>query len=84
MLGTHDGIATADLPGSVSAAALSVAVTSTGAFKQVQTHELLTQEQLGQTLQMAQNGCRPTSGPASRHRGPAPPGAVCRDTRSQA
>jgi len=55
MFGTHDGITIADLPGSVSAAALSVAVTSTGAFKQFQTHELLTQEQLGQTLQMAQN-----------------------------
>jgi uncharacterized protein with GYD domain len=55
MFGTHDGIVIADLPGSVSAAALSVAVTGTGAFKQVQTHELITQEQLGQMLQMAQN-----------------------------
>jgi uncharacterized protein with GYD domain len=55
MFGTHDGIVIADLPGSVSAAALSVAVAGTGAFKQVQTHELLTQEQLDQTLQMAKN-----------------------------
>jgi len=55
MFGTHDGIVIADLPDSVSAAALSVAVAGTGAFKQVQTHELITQEQLGQMLQMAQN-----------------------------
>ena len=43
MLGTHYGILIADVPDSVSAAALSIAVTSTGAFKNVQTHELLTQ-----------------------------------------
>jgi len=53
MLGTHDGIAIADVPGSVSIAAVSIAITSTGAFKHVETHELLTQEQLGQALQHA-------------------------------
>ncbi len=55
MLGTHDGIVIADAPDSVSAAALSIAVTSTGAFKNVQTHELLTQEQLSRTLQLAKD-----------------------------
>lgn len=55
MLGTHDGILIADAPHSASASALSIAVTSTGAFKNVQTHELLTQEQLSQTLQLAKD-----------------------------
>jgi uncharacterized protein with GYD domain len=55
MLGTHDGILIADVPDSVSAAALSIAVTSTGAFKNVQTHELLTQQQVSQTLQLAKD-----------------------------
>ena len=53
MLGTHDGIGIAQLPDSAHAAALSAMITSTGAFKTVQTHELLTQEQLGHTLQLA-------------------------------
>jgi hypothetical protein len=55
MLGTHYGILIADVPDSVSAAALSIAVTSTGAFKNVQTHELLTQQQVSQTLQLAKD-----------------------------
>lgn len=53
MLGAFDGIAIAQLPSSVSAAALSAMLTSSGAFKAVQTHELLSQEQLTQTLQLA-------------------------------
>ncbi len=55
MFGTHDGIVILDVPDSVSAAAVSVAVTSTGAFKHLETHELLTQEQLGQVLQQAKD-----------------------------
>lgn len=35
---------------SVSAAALSITIGSTGAFKNVETHELLNQEQLSQVL----------------------------------
>jgi uncharacterized protein with GYD domain len=50
MLGAHDGIVIADVPDSVRAAAVSVAVGSTGSFKHVETHELFTQEQLGQVL----------------------------------
>lgn len=53
MFGPYDGIVIADVPDSVGAAALSVAVTSTGSFKQVETHELFTQEQLGQLLSRA-------------------------------
>ena len=50
MFGTHDGFVVVDAPDSVRAAALSVAVGSTGAFKNLDTHELLTQEQLSQVL----------------------------------
>jgi uncharacterized protein with GYD domain len=53
MFGAHDGIAIADAPDAVSAAALSVAVGSTGAFKHLETHELFTQDQLGQMLAKA-------------------------------
>jgi uncharacterized protein with GYD domain len=53
MFGAHDGILIADAPDAVSAAALSVAVGSTGAFKQLETHELFTQDQLGQMLARA-------------------------------
>ena len=56
MFGPYDGIVIADVPDSVGAAALSVAVTSTGSFKQVETHELFTQEQLGQMLSRAVEG----------------------------
>jgi len=53
MFGAHDGIAIAVAPHAVSAAALSVAVGSTGAFKHLETHELFTQDQLGQMLAKA-------------------------------
>lgn len=53
MLGAHDGIAIAQLPDSARAIALSAMITSTGAYKTVQTHELLTQEQISRTLQLA-------------------------------
>jgi acyl-coenzyme A synthetase/AMP-(fatty) acid ligase len=47
MFGAHDRLVIADVPDSISAAALSVTVGSTGAFKSLETHELLTQEQVG-------------------------------------
>jgi len=50
MTGTHDGLVIGDFPDSVSAAALSVAVGSSGAFKNLETHELFSQEQLGRIL----------------------------------
>jgi uncharacterized protein with GYD domain len=46
MLGDRDGLAIVDVPDSVSAAAVSLAVTSSGAFKHNETRELLTQNQL--------------------------------------
>jgi uncharacterized protein with GYD domain len=53
MLGSWDGFAVGDVPDGVSAAAASIAVTSSGAFKKNETYELLTHEQLGQALQRA-------------------------------
>ncbi len=55
MFGAHDGFVIADVPDSVSAAALSVAVGSTGSFKHLETHELFNQDQLGQMLTRAKD-----------------------------
>jgi uncharacterized protein with GYD domain len=53
MLGRHGGIAIAQLPDADHAAALSAMITSTGALRTVQDHQLLTQEQLARTPQLA-------------------------------
>lgn len=55
MFGAYDGIAILDVPDSLSAAAVSLAAGSSGAFKHLETHELFTQEQLGETLARARN-----------------------------
>jgi uncharacterized protein with GYD domain len=51
--GTQDSLAIADLPDSITAGALNTAITKTGAFKGVDTHELLTQKQLLDILALA-------------------------------
>ncbi len=58
MFGAHDGIVIVDVPDSVRAAALSVAVGSTGSFKHLETHELFTQDQLGQMLSHARDAAQ--------------------------
>jgi uncharacterized protein with GYD domain len=58
MFGAHDGIVIVDAPDSVRAAAVSVAVGSTGSFKHLETHELFTQDQLGQVLSHARNAAQ--------------------------
>ena len=50
MSGPYDGFNIIDVPDTVSAAALSVTLTSSGAFKNVETHELLSEQQMGQAL----------------------------------
>jgi uncharacterized protein with GYD domain len=45
----------ADLPDSVSAAAVLTAATKTGAFKDVRVHEVLTQSQLRDMVALAQS-----------------------------
>lgn len=47
--------AVGDLPDAVSASALHAAVIKAGAFKKVEMHELLTQEQLLQCLDLARD-----------------------------
>src|SRR5215472_7654486 len=55
MFGGHDGMVVVDVPDSSRAAALSVAVGSTGSFKNLDTHELFTQDQLGEMLAHAKD-----------------------------
>ena len=66
MFGAHDGIAIADAPDSVSAAALSITVGSTGAFKHLETHELFTQDQLSQALQRAKDAAQVYQAPGQQ------------------
>jgi uncharacterized protein with GYD domain len=66
MFGAHDGIVIVDVPDSVRAAAVSVAVGSTGSFKHLETHELLTQDQLGQVLSHARNAAQAYQAPGQQ------------------
>ena len=65
MLGSCAGIIILDVPNSNSGAALSVTVGSNGAFKNLQTHELLTQEELGQALSRSKDAAQ-AYGPPGR------------------
>jgi len=58
MFGDYDGMVIFDAPDSASAAAVSIAAGSSGAFKNLETHELFTQEQLGETLARAKSTTR--------------------------
>jgi uncharacterized protein with GYD domain len=55
MSGTYDGIDIIDVPDSVTASALSVTLTSSGAFKHVETHELFSEQQIGQALKKSRD-----------------------------
>ena len=57
MFGPYDGLCIFDAPTAISGGAISVAVGSTGSFKQLETHELLTQDQLSEVLAGARE-CR--------------------------
>ena len=46
MFGPYDGFIVTDIPDSMSAAAVSLAVSSTGGFAHLETHELFTADQL--------------------------------------
>jgi len=52
---TASAYAIADLPDSVSAAAVIAAATRTGAFRDVHVHEVLTQDQLRDMVALAQS-----------------------------
>jgi uncharacterized protein with GYD domain len=52
---TAQAVVIADLPDSVSATAAITAATETGAFKEVQVHEVLTQEQISDVVALARS-----------------------------
>jgi uncharacterized protein with GYD domain len=52
---TASAYVTADLPDSVSAAAVITAATKTGAFTEIHVHEVLTQDQLREMVALAQS-----------------------------
>jgi uncharacterized protein with GYD domain len=54
-VGSHDGYAIFEVPDSVTAEAVESAMSKTGAFKSIETHELLTQKQLIETLHLARD-----------------------------
>jgi uncharacterized protein with GYD domain len=53
MFGAWDGFVIADVPDSAAAAAVSLAVSSSGAFDAIETHELLESSELGGVLATA-------------------------------
>jgi uncharacterized protein with GYD domain len=53
MFGQYDGFVIVDLPDSRAAAATSLAVSSTGAFEHLETHELIEAEDLNPLLEQA-------------------------------
>ena len=53
MFGQYDGMVICDIPNSASAAAVSVAVGSTGAFSHLETHELIPASALKSVLKKA-------------------------------
>jgi uncharacterized protein with GYD domain len=53
MFGQYDGFVIVDLPDSRAAAASSLAVSSTGAFEHLETHELIEAEDLNPILEQA-------------------------------
>jgi uncharacterized protein with GYD domain len=57
MYGPYDGICIFDAPDTIHGGAVSVAIGSTGSFKHLETHELLSQDQLTELLGAARE-CR--------------------------
>ncbi len=55
MFGQYDGFVIVDLPDSRAAAASSLAVSSTGAFEHLETHELIEAEDLTPILEQAKS-----------------------------
>ncbi|MDH2443235.1 GYD domain-containing protein [Amnibacterium sp. CER49] len=56
MFGEHDGFVIADLPDSAAAAAVSLAVTGSGAFSRLETHELIPADRIQGVLDRARTG----------------------------
>jgi len=52
-LATHDVLITFDAPDTITASAVNIAIVSTGAVNNIETYELLTQDQLKTALTIA-------------------------------
>jgi uncharacterized protein with GYD domain len=65
MFGQYDGLVILDCPDSATAAAFALAATSSGAFKEVETHELIAADDLVGILQKAKT-LRPVYQPPGR------------------
>jgi uncharacterized protein with GYD domain len=65
MFGQHDGLAIFESPNSANAAALALAATATGAFRHLETHELIEAQDLVGILEHAQ-GLSPSYRPPGR------------------
>jgi uncharacterized protein with GYD domain len=57
-VGTHDGYAIVELADSTSAEAMERAMSKAGALKSIETHELLSQKQLIDTLHLARDAAQ--------------------------
>ncbi|WP_433781336.1 GYD domain-containing protein [Actinomycetospora sp. CA-101289] len=53
MFGKHDGFVVVDAPDAASAAGISIAVSSTGAVRDLETHELIAPDDLPTVLERA-------------------------------
>ena len=58
LVGSHDVYAIFEVPDSATAEAVEQATTKTGAFKSMETHELLTQKHLIEALHLARYAAR--------------------------
>ena len=67
MFGQCDGLGISDFPDSASAAAVLLTATSTGAFKHVETYELIAADNLVEILRKAQT-LRPSYRPPGQTR----------------
>lgn len=64
---SEDGLAIADFPDSVAASAVQTAIFKTGAFKSVDTHGLLTKQQLRERLVLARDATQVYEVPGQSH-----------------
>jgi len=65
MLGEYDGVAVVEFPDNESAAAMSMRVTSTGAFARFETHALMTSQEAQRAMQKVRTAAvsyRPPAG----------------------
>jgi uncharacterized protein with GYD domain len=65
-LGIHDGYSIVNLPDTVSAEAVIAAMTRTGAYTAIEAHELLTQQQLIATLDLARDAAQVFEAPGQQ------------------